>query len=126
MVVDMSVPFHRLVNEIEITIQRRGADTIVKGRSTEATATEVKLRANIQPTKSNDMKFLPQGDMTVKTIKLYTRCEVRMAQEGANAYNADRFIYPVDGHLYEIIHVERRRMRTLMHYKAIAKRVELV
>jgi len=122
----MSTPFHRYLNEIKLVLQRRGSgfnDDF--GRYHEATPTSVEIMANIQPVYlKNELNSGIGGETTTKIIKLYSRQEIKLRKEGVGGWDSDRFIYPVDCELYEVFHVEHRRMRTLMHYKAMAKRVE--
>lgn len=86
-----------------VTVTRRGAPTVTKGRVTPATPTTHSINANVQPLSGSELLRLPEGLRTRETVALWTDGDLRTADESAGVL-ADTVT--VSGRTYEIELVE--------------------
>ena len=79
----MLTPRFLSVGSVCLTVKRKTAGSYVNSRWQEGTETTIKIKANVQPNLSGrDVRTLPEGDRSKKTIKLYTTSDLVMAEQG--------------------------------------------
>ena len=118
----MSNALFRLVGTDDIVLKRRGLPTVVKGKPVPSVATDVPIKANIQPAGYAELMQLPEGDRSSQHITIMSVSEIREFREGS--WEADEFTW--DGHLYTVVKVKKYTMRVRNHYQAICARKQLV
>jgi len=118
----MSSALFRLVGYVDVTLKRRGLPTIVKGKPVPATATDVPIKANIQPVGYAELMQLPEGDRSKQLIMLMSTFEIRDMKEGS--WEADEFEW--EGDMYVVLKSRHYSMRVRNHYQAICARKQMV
>lgn len=110
--------------QVQLTLHRRTSQTYVNGRAVKSASADVIITANVQPVmKMTDLQFLPEGDRSKKTLKVYSKDLIRQKKEGTGGWDADTFTW--EGELYEVRKVVNYGMGVLNHYHAICVRLEL-
>lgn len=86
-----------------LTVTRRGASQVVRGRVVAPAPTTLTIAASVQPASGRDLLRLPEGRRTTETRVIYTTTQLLVgAQGGAN--EAD--LVQLDGNTWEIQMVE--------------------
>ncbi len=103
-----------------VTRLRYGAATVTDHEVTRPAPTSSTVRASVQPMNGEDVQLLPEGNRHADMLKLYTKSELRTADQHAGT-PADRVV--IDGKTYEV--KESARYRTHQrHYRAVVARVD--
>lgn len=118
----MSKPPFLSVGKVCLTIYRSSLGQYVDGFYQENTDDEsFKLWANVQPLSYHETLLLPEQSRSNKTLKVYSRCNLRTAKEGS--WQADEFDW--DGDRYRVMKTLSYKMGVLDHSKAICERIEI-
>lgn len=118
----MLTPRFLSVGSVCLTVKRKTAGSYVNSRWQEGTETTIKIKANVQPNLSGrDVRTLPEGDRSKKTIKLYTTSDINVAEQG-ELLEGDKVLWK--GEWYEVRATFPYEMGVLNHTKAICVREE--
>ena len=116
----MLTPRFLSVGSVCLTVKRKTAGSYINSRWQEGTETTIKIKANVQPNLSGrDVRTLPEGDRSKKTIKLYTTSDLVMAEQG-ELLEGDKVLWK--GEWYEVRATFPYEMCVLNHTKAICVR----
>lgn len=118
----MSTPLFLSVNKVTITVKRASVGEYVNSRWQAGETTEFTIEANVQPNLSGrDIKMLPEGDRSKKTIKLYTVTDINVSEQ-AELLEGDKVLWKSEW--YSVRATFPYSMGVLDHTKAICVRDE--
>lgn len=104
-----------------LVITRRGAGVYTNGLFVAAEPSTLNIQAAVQPATSKDLLSLEEGQRTKETKAIYSKTELRTADEGTGV-QAD--IVTKDSEYYEVQFV-RPWFEVAGFYKALAVRIDL-
>lgn len=88
------------------TLKRRAPGAYLEGLWTKGAETQTPIRAAIQAPSERDLRELPEGERTEGTVAIWSRSELRVADEDTGT-EADRII-GAGGDTYKIVRVSDR------------------
>jgi hypothetical protein len=118
----MLTPRFLSVGSVTVTVKRKTAGSYVNSRWQDGTESTLTIKANVQPNLSGrDVRTLPEGDRSKKTIKLYTVSDLKVAEQG-ELLEGDKVQW--NSEWYEVRATFPYQMGVLNHTKAICVREE--
>jgi len=106
-----------MIPRMTLTVKRPAAGTWVKGVFVPGTATQMTIRASVQPATKNDIEFLPEGRRNSKSYALFTDTRLNMVTTS----NPDIItIYSED---FELMREEVWQNGLINHYKYIVAKI---